>query len=177
MHHRLSDILLREVTETQHQQKSGKINGPPFIFRAQTCSRRVCSQSWQSFPAYVCLRVFLSSSPVVSKALHVANLSRKQWIISTINQLCVCMHTVRWICQLSLYGTCIGRLILHSVLFFFFFAYSVIKYITFMKRLQMCQKEALLGPTRLKYNIVQICWMEDQCCMYSSDNVKHFFTL
>lgn len=46
-------------------------------------------------------------------------------------------------------------LILHSVLFFF--AYSVITYIKFMKRLQMCQREELLGPTQLKYNIVQIC--------------------
>lgn len=39
----------------------------------------------------------------------------------------------------------------------FFFAYSVITYIKFMKRLQMCQREELLGPTQLKYNIVQIC--------------------
>lgn len=45
-----------QITATQHQQKSSKINDPPYIFWARTplaYSRR--GNSWQSFPAYLFL--------------------------------------------------------------------------------------------------------------------------
>lgn len=81
-------------TATQHQQKSSKINGPPFIFWAQTYSHTVLLKSWQSFPSHLLslhASVFLPRE--YAEHLQWTNLSRKRepWKITTINQcICIC---------------------------------------------------------------------------------------